>query len=58
MDAIKSKNGKIEPVELSIISHGNKKKAKSNVDDADKSTTPLEVSSSKCLIILIIDQMD
>ncbi|CAO0789210.1 unnamed protein product [Mucor circinelloides] len=45
MDAIKSKNGKIEPVELSILSHGNKTKAKSNADDADKSTTPLEVSS-------------
>ncbi|CAO3623542.1 unnamed protein product [Mucor fragilis] len=45
MDAIKSKHGKIEPVELSVLSRSHKSKTKSNTDEADKSTPPLEVSS-------------
>lgn len=51
MDAIKSKHGKIEPVELSVLSRSHKSKTKSNTDEADKSTPPLEVSSSKYLVI-------
>ncbi|KAL9539523.1 hypothetical protein MBANPS3_010209 [Mucor bainieri] len=46
MDAIKSKHGKVEPVELSILSHSHKSKAKSSsADETDKATPPLEVSS-------------
>lgn len=47
MDSIKSKNGKIEPVELSIISHVRNNRIQSNIEDVDKSSAPLEVSSSK-----------